>query len=107
MELGVTKSVEGIKLHLHTDSASSKDETVTPTLYVRRGEDVSIELHCNSDHDSINLKAMIGSVFLTVHYDEAAMQHVDDPKLLSAIWLDHFIALYIGRTTRCPSMLIP
>eukprot|EP00971_Amphidinium_carterae_P046815 922428-Amphidinium_carterae.1 len=63
-----------------------QNETVTPILYVSCGEDVSFELHCNSDHDPIN----------PVNYDETAMQHVDDPRLLSAIWFDHSIALLIG-----------
>eukprot|EP00971_Amphidinium_carterae_P086892 1719444-Amphidinium_carterae.2 len=44
-----------------------EDETVSTTLYVRRGEDISVELHCNTD--AIHLKAMVGSVFMSLHYD--------------------------------------
>eukprot|EP00971_Amphidinium_carterae_P218176 4330876-Amphidinium_carterae.3 len=73
------------------------DETVTPILYVVKcGEDMSIELHANSDQDAINLKVLIGNVFMAIQYDEAAMlAHVDQPQLFKTIWFDHSVAIYV------------
>eukprot|EP00971_Amphidinium_carterae_P049631 978346-Amphidinium_carterae.3 len=45
-----------------------EDETVSTTLYVRRGEDVSVELHSNPEQDAIHLKARVDNVFMTLHF---------------------------------------
>eukprot|EP00971_Amphidinium_carterae_P159498 3161818-Amphidinium_carterae.1 len=75
-----------------------EDETVPTTLYVRRGEDVSVEHHCNTLNTelvAIHLEAMVGNVFMTLHYDVAAMAHVVDIGLVNTIWLDRSISIFV------------